>query len=73
MQLTDTVAPPQPLDAPLRPDSRTFTVVWRTPGESMWKADVTADTATDAVLTVAYDQGISLDQVVGVLDRTTIR
>lgn len=77
MQLTDvipsdSVPMPGPLEAVER-TARTYCVVWRGAGDSLWKADVTADHVTAAVQTVCYDQGLSPEQVVGAIDRSTIR
>lgn len=60
-------APAEPL--------RTFCVVWRTGGPEgpLWKADVVADDPLQAVWAVVYDRSISTEQVVGVIDRSTIR
>lgn len=53
---------------------RTFTVVYhRASGSDMWKADVSADDVGAAARAVAYMETIPLDQIVGVIDRSTIR
>ena len=73
---SDTVAPAATPD----PDAvetvvRTFCVVWQTGGLDgpRWKADVVADSPIAAAHAVAYDRSISPDQIVGVIDRSTIR
>jgi hypothetical protein len=58
-------------DAP--PAVRTFCVVWRRNSGELWKADVTADDVTAAVRAVCYDQHTNPEDIIGVIDRTTIR
>lgn len=80
MQLYDLA--PQPVDPstdpPVEVDSvivRTFCVVWRAGGaDSMvWKADVVSDTAAAAAEAVVYDQRLEWSQIVGIIDRSTLR
>ncbi len=76
---SDTVAA-EPTPAPT-PDAsgggplRTFCVVWRTGGPDgpLWKADVIGESAIDAARVVVYDRDIHQEQILGVIDRSTIR
>lgn len=53
---------------------RTFTVVYhRANATELWKADVTADDVGAAARALSYMEGIGLDAIVGVIDRSTIR
>lgn len=54
---------------------RTFCVVWQTGGPNgpRWKADVVADSAVNAAWAVIYDRSIHQEQILGVIDRSTIR
>lgn len=54
---------------------RTFCVVWRTGGTEgpLWKADVIGESAIDAARVVVYDRSIHQEQILGVIDRSTIR
>lgn len=54
---------------------RTFCVVWRTGGPEgpLWKADVIGESAIDAARVVVYDRSIHQEQILGVIDRSTIR
>lgn len=73
---SDTVAPTCTPDTDaVEATVRTFCVVWQTGGLEgpRWKADVMADSATSAAWAVIYDRNISPDQVLGVIDRSTIR
>ena len=73
---SDTVAPaatpdPNVVEAVVR----TFCVVWQTGGFDgpRWKADVVADSAVNAAWAVIYDRSIHQEQILGVIDRSTIR
>ena len=73
---SDTVAPaPVPEQVSSEVTVRTFCVVWQTGGIDgpRWKADVVADSPVAAAQAVAYDRSISVEQILGVIDRSTIR
>lgn len=72
MQILSDPMPAAAMEADV-PAVRTFCVVWRRNGGELWKADVTADNVGTAVEAVVYDQRVNASDVVGVIDRTTIR
>ena len=68
-------AAPAPDSDVAEPVIRTFCVVWQTGGPNgpRWKADVVADSAVNAAWSVIYDRDIVQEQILGVIDRSTIR
>mgnify|MGYP001164657038 FL=1 len=74
---SESVATPEAVveQSPSEVAVRTFCVVWRTGGTEgpLWKADVVAESAFDAARSVVYDRSIHQEQILGVIDRSTIR